>query len=225
MQLARFLLIAWWKIFCRFFFRYEVTWVNDKPLKDWSDVRLYAFFNHTSLFEPIFISTMPFSFIWRGCKHAIVPAADKTMNRPIVGKVFLLMAPKMVSISRKKDATWSGFLDKVDEHSVICIAPEGRMKRTNGLDSNGKPMSVRGGISDILMGLDDGLVIWAYSGGLHHVQAPGSLKVHLFQTVKLRYHYMTIKDYKAQFNTTDPKRFKVAVVKDLEERMKQYTPE
>lgn len=225
MQLARFLLIAWWKIFCRFFFRYEVTWVNDKPLDDWKDVRLYAFFNHTSLFEPIFISTMPFSFIWRGCKHAIVPAADKTMNRPIVGKVFLLMAPRMVSITRKKDETWSGFLDECSSESVVCIAPEGRMKRKDGLDSKGQPMSVRGGISDILLAMDEGLVIWAYSGGLHHVQAPGEKKVRFFQTVKLRYHYMPIREYKAQFDTSDSKKFKVAVVKDLEARMKQHTPE
>jgi hypothetical protein len=224
MQLLRFVLIAAFKILCRFFFRYEVTWVNDTPLKKWNDVRLYAFFNHTSLFEPLFISAMPFHFIWKGCKHAIVPAADKTMNRKIVGKLFLLMAPHMVSITRKKDESWSGFLDKVDDNSIICIAPEGRMKRRNGLDAQGQPMSVRGGISDILLGLDEGLMLLGYSGGLHHVQAPGEKSVRLFKTVKICYEAVSIRDYKAQFNTQNSKEFKIQVVRDLETRMKKHVP-
>lgn len=223
MQLFRFLWIAAFKILCRLFFHYEVTWVG-QPLESWRDVRLYAFFNHTSLFEPIFISAMPFHFIWKGSAHAIVPAADKTMNRKIVGKLLLLMAPHMVPITRKKDESWSGFLDKVDDQSIICIAPEGRMKRRNGLDSNGQPMSVRGGISDILLGLDEGLMVLAYSGGLHHVQAPGEWTVRLFQTVKIQYEAIAIRDYKAQFNTSDPKQFKIQVVQDLESRMRQHVP-
>ena len=198
--------------------------MNSTPLTNWRDVKLYAFFNHTSLFEPIFISTMPFHFIWIGSKYASVPVADKTMKRPFVGSLLWFIAPKMISITRKKDETWSGFLNQIDENSIICLAPEGRMMRKTGLDLEGNPMSVRGGISDILLGLDNGIFILAYSGGLHHVQTPGEWSVRFFQTVKIRYEYFSIKEYKAQFDTKDSKKFKLQVVKDLESRIKLHTP-
>jgi hypothetical protein len=33
---------------------------------------------------------------------------------------------------------------------MVLMAPEGRMKRADGLDAHGQPMTVRGGIADIL---------------------------------------------------------------------------
>ena len=64
-------------------------------------------------------------------------------------------------------------LRQIDPDAMVLILPEGRMKRATGLDSEGKPMTVRGGIADILETIGEGRMLLAYSGGLHHVQAPG----------------------------------------------------
>ena len=56
------------------------------------------------------------------------------------------------------------------------------MKRRNGLDSQGQPMTVRGGIADILEAIPSGPMLIAYSGGLHHVQAPGETLPAVFRT-------------------------------------------
>ena len=67
------------------------------------------------------------------------------------GPFFSRLAPKVVSVSRKRDRSWSHFLEQVSpEQDILIYTPEGRMKRKNGLDKNGLPMSVRGGIYDIL---------------------------------------------------------------------------
>lgn len=219
-----FLFVISVKIISRLFYRFEITWVDDKPLNDWKQVRVFAFLNHTSLFEPLFLSAMPIQFLWFGSKFALLPIADKTMNRPVLGKLLQLMAPDVVSITRKKDDTWEGFLDKMHDRTVVCLAPEGRMMRANGLDSNGKPMSVRGGISDILYHLDDGYLLIGYSGGLHHVQTPGDKLPKLFKTIRIRWEAIPIKDFKANLASQNPREFKVAVVKDLNERMNKHSP-
>ena len=117
---------------------------------------------------------MPARFIWRLAAHGVVPAADKTTGRPLVGLVFKFVAHHVIPITRERDETWFAVLQRIDPQSMIVIAPEGRMKRANGLDLQGKPMSVRGGIADILNAVKEGRMLLAYSGGLHHVQVPGA---------------------------------------------------
>ena len=46
------------------------------------------------------------------------------------------------------------------------------MKRANGMDLEGMPMTIRGGVADLLMAIPGGRMLIAYSGGLHHVQVP-----------------------------------------------------
>ena len=219
-----FLFVVSVKIISRIFFRFEITWVDDRPLDDWKQVKVFACLNHTSLFEPLFLSAMPFHFLWHGSKHALLPIADKTMDRPILGKVLQFMAPDVVSITRRKDETWDGFLHKMSDQTVVCLAPEGRMMRANGLDSNGKPMSVRGGISDILLHIHEGYFLFGYSGGLHHIQKPGEKFPKLFKTIRIRWEAVPIAEFKRDMPTENAREFKVAVVKNLNERMLRHSP-
>ena len=119
-------------------------------VEDWKKVRLIVVLNHTSLFELVFIGLAPFGFLWKLAKHLIFPAADITYKRKIFGPFLRLLGVSVQSVSRKRDDTWYAFLNDIKKDSVVVIAPEGRMKRKTGLDKEGKLMTVRGGIVDIL---------------------------------------------------------------------------
>ena len=185
------------KYLSRIFYRHDFQWVGNVPPHPWKDIRLVAFLNHTSLFEPVFLGGCPTSFLWRIAAHGVVPAADKTTGRPLVGLVFKFVAHHVIAITRERDNTWFEVLNKIDPRSMVIIAPEGRMKRRNGLDLNGNPMTVRGGIADILLAVKQGRMLIAYSGGLHHVQVPGHIP-NLFLTVRLRTEIVMIEDYIAE---------------------------
>ncbi|HEX9163799.1 MAG TPA: 1-acyl-sn-glycerol-3-phosphate acyltransferase, partial [Thermoanaerobaculia bacterium] len=161
------------KILSRIFYRPDFAFLGPTPNDPWADIRLVVFLNHTSLFEPVFLAGVPNRFIWRLAAHGVIPAADKTTGRPLVGVIFKFVAHHVVPITRERDDTWFAVLRKIDPDSMVVIAPEGRMKRANGLDANGNPMTVRGGIADILLAVKEGRMLLAYSGGLHHVQIPG----------------------------------------------------
>ena len=121
--------------------------------------------------------------------------------------------------------TESAVLQRIDPKSMIVIAPEGRMKRANGLDLHGKPMTVRGGIADILHAVKDGRMLLAYSGGLHHVQVPGHIP-NVFKTVRMRIENLEIADYIAdRLREGGPESFKKNVMKDLDRRRDEYAPE
>src|ERR1043166_1214740 len=187
------------KYLSKVFYRHDFGWIGTPPPRPWHDIRLVAFLNHTSLFEPVFLGVVPNSFIWRLAAHGVVPAADKTTDRPLVGLIFKFVAHHVIAITRERDATWFAVLNKIDPRSMLVIAPEGRMKRANGLDLHGNPMSVRGGIADILEAVKDGRFLIAYSGGLHHVQIPGRVP-RIFKTVRLRVEVVEIADYIAEIN-------------------------
>ena len=122
----------------------------------------------------IFAGLPPNRFLRRIARHGLVPVAKKTSRRPFVGGFFRMVAAHVVPISRKRDHTWRTVVEKVDDpKAMLLILPEGRMMRRNGLDHEGKPMTVRGGIADILSAIPQGTMLLAYSGGLHHVQVPG----------------------------------------------------
>ncbi len=201
-------------------------WVGDPPADKWDDIRLLIFLNHTSLFEPLFTAVPPDSFLRRLAWKGVVPAADKTLRRPIVGKLFKFVAGHVVSITRERDHTWHAVLERIGGDSMIVILPEGRMMRRDGLDSHGRPMTVRGGVVDILTELKEGRCLIAYSGGLHHVQAPGEWQVGVFKTIRLRLELIEIADYLAEMreNTSTYEELKRRVRNDLEERRDRHCP-
>jgi 1-acyl-sn-glycerol-3-phosphate acyltransferase len=171
--------------------------------------------NHTSLFEFLFISAIPNKNLWRAIDRLVLPVADVTLNRPVAGFFFRKLIPNAVPISRKRDDSWAQFLEKISANSLILIFPEGRMMRKDGLDKHGKPMSIKGGIAEILEKLNSGKVLVAYSGGLHHVQAPGELIPKIFQRIEIGFEELDIVEYK---KSLDQKDFRAAVIRDLEER-------
>lgn len=213
------------KFVSRIFYRHDFSFIGPTPPDPWANLRLVVFLNHTSLFEPVFLGAVPLRFIWRLAAHGVVPAADKTTDRPLVGIVFKFVAHHVIAISRQRDDTWFQVLRKIDPDSMVVIAPEGRMKRENGLDLHGKPMTVRGGIADILHAVKEGRMLVAYSGGLHHVQIPGKMP-RLFKTVRLRVENLDIAEYIAEMTRRGgEEEFKRNVMKDLDARRDAYAPE
>jgi hypothetical protein len=213
------------KIVSRIFYRFDFQFIGPTPPDPWANLRLVAFLNHTSLFEPIFLGAVPNRFIWRLAAHGVVPAADKTTDRPLVGMVFKFVAHHVIAITRQRDDTWFEVMRKIDPDSMVVIAPEGRMKRENGLDLNGRPMSVRGGVADIMHAVKDGRMLLAYSGGLHHVQIPGKMP-RPFKTVRLRVENLDIAEYVAEMaRRGGDAEFKKHVMRDLDSRRDQYAPE
>ncbi len=222
-HISSFLLFLFLRTLCLIFYRTEVEWIGEGKNQGWNGVRLFIFLNHTSLFELVYLAAIPLSALWQHAPRMVTPGADKTLNRPFVGRIFKFIFPNMISISRKRDHTWQEFLDHISDESLIGIAPEGRMLRPNGLDSEGKPMSIRGGVADVLEALSSGALLIAYSGGLHHVQSPGEGLPKLFKTIRIRFERLDIASYKESLRKSG-KGFKEAVVEDLERRKAQYTP-
>ncbi|HXA19145.1 MAG TPA: hypothetical protein VN380_19290 [Thermoanaerobaculia bacterium] len=213
------------KYVSKIFYRYDVDWVGDVLPKPWHQIRLVAFLNHTSLFEPVFLGGVPNHFVWRLAAHGVVPAADKTTGRPLVGMIFKFVAHHVVAITRERDHTWFQLLNRIDPDSMVIILPEGRMKRANGLDLHGNPMSVRGGIADILLAMKQGRMLVAYSGGLHHVQHPGGFP-RIFKTVRLRLEVLDIAGYIEEImRNGGADQFKKNVMRDLDRRRDFYCPD
>ena len=219
-----FTMLTMLKYLSKVFYRHDFGFIEPVPRQPWKDIRLVVFLNHTSLFEPVFLGAVPASFIWRLAAHGVVPAADKTTDRPLVGIVFRFVAHHVIAITRERDDTWFQVLRKIDPDSMVVIAPEGRMKRENGLDLHGRPMSVRGGIADILQAVKEGRMLIAYSGGLHHVQIPGKFP-RIFKTVRLRVENVDIAEYIAEVTRRGEAEFKKNVMKDLDRRRDHYAPE
>ena len=212
------------KILSKIFYRHDWDWVGSRLPKPWKGLRLVVFLNHTSLFEPVFLGVPPAKFIWRLARHGVVPAADKTTDRPLVGMIFRFIAHEVIPVTRQRDDTWAQVLRTIEPDSMVTIAPEGRMKRANGLDLHGKPMTVRGGVADILQALGQGRMLIAYSGGLHHVQVPGHIP-NVFKTVRLRIEVLDIADYVREMAKGGQESFKRNVIQDLERRRDLYCPE
>jgi hypothetical protein len=223
-SLVTFALLTLIKAAALVFYRHRVRWVGEPLPQPWKGIRLTAILNHTSLYEPVLVGGVPLSFLWRLARHGLVPIADKTRQRPVVGRFFRLVARHVVPITRKADHTWAAVLERVhDPDSMVVILPEGRMKRRNGLDSHGQPMTVRGGVADLLLALPGGRLLIAYSGGLHHIQAPGEAVPRLFRTVRMDLEALDLAVYRdgllAQHGRDG---FKAAVIADLERRRDLY---
>ena len=224
-SVAVFYLLSWLKILSRIFYKQDFVFIGDTPKDPWANIRLVVFLNHTSLFEPVFLGAVPARFIWRLAAHGVIPAADKTTGRPLVGLVFKFVAHHVIPITRQRDHTWFEVLNKIDPNSMVVIAPEGRMKRATGLDVSGNPMTVRGGVADILQAVQHGRMLIAYSGGLHHVQVPGHIP-NVFAKVRMRVENVEISEYIAQqMAKGGAEQFKRNVIRDLEQRRDTYCVE
>jgi hypothetical protein len=220
-----FLILLMVKALSRLFYRIDVQWIGEVPPDPWRHVRLAAILNHTSLYEALFAGACPPHFLWRLARHGVIPVAQKTTDRALVGRFYRSVAARVVPISRERDETWSEVLRQIDPDAMVIILPEGRMKRANGLDSQGKPMTVRGGIADILETMGDGRMLIAYSGGLHHVQVPGERFPRLFKTIRMRLEVVDMASYRAaRLEEGGVKGFRRAVVRDLERRRDLYCP-
>ncbi len=223
-RISNFLVLSTIKVFARLFYRIELAWLHRHTVDPWQGVKIIVFLNHTSLFEPLFLGAAPWRMLWRIAGRIIAPGADVTLDRPVAGWFLKFIMPKMLPISRERDDTWNKFLDAIEPESVVIIAPEGRMRRANGLDKNGNPMSIRGGVADILEMLPDGDMVILYSGGLHHVQVPGQGLPKLFKRIRMQCEKLNIATYVEQMKQMPDVPYKKAVVKDMEARLERNMP-
>lgn len=220
-----FLLLGLLKVASSLFYRVDMRFLGEVPEEPWHRIRVVAFLNHTSLFEPVFTAGCPFHFLFRLARHGVLPIARKTTDRAFVGRFFGLVAKHVISITRERDETWEAVLREIDPDAMVILFPEGRMKRANGLDSEGRPMTVRGGIADILDSIGEGRMLVAYSGGLHHVQVPGQRWPRLWKKIRMNMEVLDLGTYhRERMAVAGPEGFKRAVIADLERRRDLYCP-
>jgi len=210
----------------RVFYRFEWSWLGGEPERAWHDYRLVAILNHTSLYEALFAGGVPKHFVKRLAYDGVVPVASVTIERPVVGFFFRFIAGNVVSISRERDHTWEKVLASVDDKAMVLILPEGRMKRRDGLDKKGRPMTVRGGIADLIEAMGEGRMLLAYSLGMHHIQIPEeTFFPRLFQPIGMLLEAVDIADYKQAMYERGGgtfQGFRKAVIADLAERRDRH---
>lgn len=223
-QVFSFSVMSLLKILSYPFYRFENKWLSEEKYDALDKVKLVVLLNHTSLYETLFVRLAPFRFLWRIARHMLVPVADITTNRPLVGRFFHALVPGVVPISRKRDNSWATFLDRINSDAIVAILPEGRMRRRDGNDKHGKPMSVRAGIADIIEKIDSGNILFVYSGGLHHVQVPGQTLPNVFKKIKTHMEMVSIKEYKDALYHPEVNNRKVAFVRDIQQRLENLTP-
>lgn len=207
------------KYFSKSCYRFDISWIGQAPEFPWKKLRLVTFLNHTSLYEPLFVGWFPNQFLKRIARLGVIPIADKALRRPIMGYFFRMVANNVVPVTRKRDQTWNRFIEHLKPDSMVIIMPEGRMKRANGLDNTGNPMTVRGGIADIIEAIPSGRMMLAFSAGLHHVQTPGQRIPRIFKTIRMRLENIDIAEYRqAILDRWGRAGFNKGVVQDLEQR-------
>jgi len=224
-SIITFCLLKTIQILSRIFYRYDDEYLGPIPARKWGNLRAIIILNHTSLYEPLLVGFADSKLLWTFARHGVLPIAEKTMRRKI-GLFFRFLVRHVVIITRQRDHTWDRVLNQVDEKALVIILPEGRMKRANGLDSSGRPMTIRGGIADILENLHEGRLLLLYSGGLHHIQVPGQKLPKLFKTLHVRMELIDVGDYKAGLDLKSADmNFKSAVIRDLTARRDLHCPE
>lgn len=200
-------------------------WVSTPPDKDWKNVRLILILNHTSLVEFVYTTAMPLTFLWQMAQRLVFPAADSSLQKP-QGKMLKLFAPRVASLSRKRDETWQAFLDQLASDPILIFMPEGRMKRPDGLDKEGQPMTVKSGICELLPKFSGETMIIAYSAGLHHVMAPGQSIPRPFRKLAVNLEALDVDEYLASFaDIEDERQRRSAICQDLEHRRDRHCPQ
>ena len=213
------------KLFSSTFYRFKINWIGNTPSDPWANLRLVLVLNHTSLYEPLYAGFLPNRFLKNIATSGLVPVADKTLNRPFVGRFYSVVASNVVSVTRLRDNSWDNFIDRIQPSSLVLLAPEGRMKRANGMDLEGMPMTIRGGVADLLLEIQRGRMLIAYSGGLHHVQVPNQLIPKLFKTLRMNIENLDITQYRNTIlRRVGQVDFKKGVIQDLEIRRRTNCP-
>jgi hypothetical protein len=212
------------KTTAKIFFKLESEWIDGEPDNYALRTRIVAILNHTSLYEPLIAGYAQYKLLWKFARHGVLPVAEKTMKRRI-GLFFRLLVRHPIVVTRQRDKTWYNVLSKADSKAITIILPEGRMKRATGLDSEGREMTIRGGIADILEALPNGRMLMVYSGGLHHIQVPGELLPTPLKTIRCRMEMIDISSYKEELKRDYPDlEFRRAVIADLTRRRDEYCP-
>jgi 1-acyl-sn-glycerol-3-phosphate acyltransferase len=223
-RIFAFFILSSIKTLVRIFYTAHFTWSPKKEEIDFNRVRLMVLLNHTSLYEPLFLSELPYAFLWQIADKIYLPIADVTLKRPIVGFFFRLMLPRVFPITRKSDDSWQNYLNSIREEDLMIIAAEGRMKRPNGLDKQGKKMSIRAGVADIIDRLGAGTILICHSGGLHHIQKPGQMIPKVFQPIRMHVTEVDISQYRKRFSENSRER-KIQIVADFQTRLETETPQ
>lgn len=199
-------------------------WVGQVLEDPWDGVRLIAVLHHTSLAEGVYLSVVPNRVLRKMAAHAVLPVAKETMDRGLEGRIFKLLIPNAVPITRRRDQSWTRVLSEIDDpDSMVALFPEGRMMRPDGRDKTGAVMTVKPGVAEVLRSIRTGRMILAYSGGLHHVFKPGASRPRLFQSLHLRLESLDIASY-VEARMHEPPSFSDAVVRDLTHRRDLHTP-
>ena len=87
------------------FYRFNVSWVGETPFDPWANLRLVLLLNHTSLYEPLFTGLLPNHFLKNIAQNGLVPVADKTLGRHLVGYFYRIVAKNVIPITRLRDDT------------------------------------------------------------------------------------------------------------------------
>ena len=208
------------------FYPTSVNWIQKPESANWDDIRLIFILNHTSLFEFIYAGVIPLRFLRRMSQKLVIPVADKTLAHPFYGPILKTLAPAVIPVTRRRDRSWDDFLAQLKPDSILIVMPEGRMKRPDGFDKHGHPMTVKGGAWDMLRKFSHTKVLLVYSGGLHHVLPPGKYLPRIFKRLAVALEAVDVDAYlqmlqQHQFED-DARR---AAARDLEQRRDRYCPQ
>lgn len=180
--------------------------------------------NHTSLFEFLFATVVPFGYLWRLSRKMVYPAAAETLERPLIGTFLKIVAP-VAPLTRKRDDSWIEFLQQMDDQAMTVFLPEGRMKRLTGLDKAGQPMTVKTGVYDLLRKFRPCQAMILYSGGLHQVCPPEKRVPKIFNRLQANLEKIEIDPYLKQFEGIgDERDIALRVSNDLEIRRDRNCP-
>ena len=128
-RILAFFILASIKTVGRLLFSFNVEHQGEQRVA-WSEVRLIAWLNHTSLYDVFLISVIPYRTLWRASKDCLTPIAEKTYRRPVVGFIFRNLTMSKSSVSQKRDDTWSQFLGSITHASMVALFPEGPVAST-----------------------------------------------------------------------------------------------
>ncbi len=215
----RFLGLAALKVAAYVFYPTRLEWLTNKPEK-WDDVSLILILNHTSLFEFLYGVALPFSFLRELSARLIVAIADSTLKTFLGRTVLSHIAPHVVPITRKRDESWDVFLSRIKTKHICIFLPEGRMKRLNGLDKDGKKMTVKSGTVDLLKKFRGKKMVLVYGKGLHHILSPGQVFPRIFRKIEAKLESLSVDEYLDQFKGS--KDMVGAICRDLEKRRDMY---